>query len=105
MNDIEKLKEIARARINQETSQIRWSELQRFFAAGKLVFVDDSLDLIEVAVQLEHDNKQKFEEWMQGNLVGQVTDDQAIRWHEDDTLLWAVVIKPWVLVQERAGKA
>ncbi|WP_369820655.1 DUF2288 family protein [Oleiphilus sp. HI0125] len=40
--------------------------------------------------------------WMAEEKVGQVSDEQAMRWSTDNTLLWAVVIKPWILVQERS---
>jgi len=29
-----------------------------------------------------------------------VTDAQAITWFEQDAAVWAVVVKPWILVQE-----
>jgi hypothetical protein len=31
--------------------------------------------------------------------VGEVTADQARDWIERDADMWAVVVKPWVLVQ------
>jgi hypothetical protein len=34
-----------------------------------------------------------------------VSDDQARQWVADDSLLWAVAIKPWVLVQETTDAA
>lgn len=37
---------------------------------------------------------------MQKNQVLPVPDGKAKIWYEEDTIVWAVVIKPWVLVQE-----
>ncbi len=84
-------------KVNLETSKIAWQELQRFFASGLAVFVDSELDLIEVAHQFSIDNKDQVATWMQNQQVGLVSDAQAVAWLEAD--VWAVVVKPWILVQ------
>lgn len=86
-------------KINLETAQIRWHELQRFFASGNAIAVDPSLDLTHVAAQIVADNTAQIKIWMDAGLVDAVKDTQALAWHEADALVWAVVIKPWVLVQ------
>ena len=91
--------ELEKAKVNLETSQIHWSQLQRFFAAGLAIAVDKQLDLIEVAYQFSADNKPLVEDWLKRNLVGPVSDQQAKDWYNDKTEVWAVVVKPWILVQ------
>ena len=85
--------------INLQTAQIRWHELQRFFASGNAIAVDTSLDLTQVAAQIVADNAAQIKAWMDAGLVDAVKDSQAQEWYEADALVWAVVIKPWVLVQ------
>ena len=85
--------------INLETAQIRWHELQRFFAGGNAIAVDPNLDLTHVAAQIVADNAAQVKQWMDAGLVDSVKDAQAQQWYEQDALVWAVVIKPWVLVQ------
>lgn len=85
--------------INLETAQIRWHELQRFFASGNAIAVDASLNLTHVAAQIVADNAAQIKAWMEAGLVDAVKDTQAQTWFEQDALVWAVVIKPWVLVQ------
>lgn len=85
--------------INLETAQIRWHELQRFFASGNAIAVDASLDLTQVAAQIVADNAAQIKAWMDAGLVDAVKDSQAQIWYEQNSLVWAVVIKPWVLVQ------
>jgi len=92
--------DIAREKVNLETSQIAWKELQRFFAGGSAVFVASDLDLVDVAYQFSIDNKDQVALWMQSNQVALVSDRQAIDWLEADADVWAVVVKPWILVQE-----
>ena len=85
--------------INLETAQIHWHELQRFFASGNAIAVDPTLDLTHVAAQIVADNATQIKEWMDAGLVDAVKDAQAQTWYEQNALVWAVVIKPWVLVQ------
>jgi hypothetical protein len=58
------------------------------------------LDLIDVAYQFSIDNKDKVTQWMQNNQIALVLDQQALMWLEADTTVWAVVVKPRMLVQE-----
>ena len=88
--------------INLETAQIHWRELQRFFASGNAIAVDSNLDLTQVAAQIAADNAAQLKLWMESGLVDAVKDSQALQWYEADALMWAVVIKPWVLVQAKS---
>jgi hypothetical protein len=90
---------LEKAKVNLETSQIAWKELQRFFAAGLAISVAAELDLVEVAFQFSVDNKNQVEQWLQAGLVAPVADQQASDWYQNDSEVWAVVIRPWVLVQ------
>lgn len=86
-------------KLNLETAQIPWRELQRYFASGNAIGVDASLDLIHVAVQIADNNATQIKSWMDAGLLDVVKDQQALIWYEQDAIVWAVVIKPWVLVQ------
>ena len=86
-------------KINRETSKMQWSELLPFFAKGMAIYVSHNLDLIKVAYALAEDDKAQFETWTNEGTVANVTDEQASAWHESHVVVWATVIKPWVLVQ------
>ena len=86
--------------INLETSQIPWHELQRFFASGLAISVSKQLDLVDTADQFSNDNKAQVEQWLKEEKVAPVSDQQALKWFEEDKNVWAVVVKPWILVQE-----
>jgi hypothetical protein len=88
-----------RARIHAETAKIAWQELQRFFAQGLAIGVKPELDLVDVACEMSYDNKDRIEAWMESGKIAQVSDAQAIEWHEANVLMWCVVIRPWILVQ------
>lgn len=99
MNNLSELEEISRARVNQETARIAWKELLRFFAAGTVIAINPELDLVDVAIQISQDNKALIEAWMLEGKIVKVSDDQAREWLDADAMLWATVVKPWILVQ------
>jgi len=91
---------LAKAKLNLETSQMAWLALQRFFAAGSVVYVDSSLDLVDVAYHFSIDHKPQVEAWLNSGQIHLATDAQAKQWLAAEAVLWTTVVKPWVLVQE-----
>lgn len=89
-----------REKLNQETSRIRWVDLQPFYARGQVVHVAADLDLLDAAMAMARDDRSQVELWMAEGGVGGVSDEQARVWFEGDAELWAVVVVPWVLVQD-----
>lgn len=85
-----------------KTAQISWAELAPFFARGKLLWIASEQDLIEVASHIVADDKAAITRLMQDNQILQMSDEQALDFHQRDPELWATVVSPWVLVQERA---
>ena len=100
MDKQKKLDEVLHAKLNLETAQMSWKELERYFASGALICVGNELDLVDVAVHVANDDKSAVTQWLSRGSIGKVTDAQAQAWHETDAALWAVVVKPWILVQE-----
>lgn len=89
-----------------ETARVSWAEIERLFAAGRVIRVDAGLDLIQVGQVFAKDAADQLKCWMQAGQVGLLDDEHAGRWASDDEAdLWAVVISPWVLVQERQASA
>lgn len=88
-----------------ETARVSWPELERLFAAGRVIRVDAGLDLIAAAQVFADDDSEQLKSWMQQDQAGVLDDDTAKRWADHDASydLWAVVVRPWVLVQERAS--
>ncbi len=94
-------KELLYAKINLETAQIPWKELERYFAAGKIIAVDDKMDMIQVATLMASDDVEAISALLEKKQIEKVTDEQARIWSDSDALLWAVVVRPWILVQQR----
>lgn len=100
MEPIDGSGEDLRLKLNQETARIAWADLQRFFAQGTLIWVRDGLDLVEVALWVARDDAQAIMAEMNKGRIAPATDEQARRWHATQADLWAVVVKPWILVQD-----
>lgn len=90
---------VLKAKLNLETAQVAWTELQRFFAQGSVIWLDESLDLIDVAHAIARDDSGAIKTWMDDSKLAQVSDDQARHWLKQDTWLWSVVVRPLILVQ------
>jgi hypothetical protein len=100
MTKINQQEDLNREKVNQETAKIPWPELQRFFAQGMAIFVTPELDLVEVAHAFSIDQKSRVEKWMQKKQLAKVSDQQALQWFDKNLIVWAVIVKPWILVQE-----
>ena len=96
LNDAELLQ-----KLNSETAQIPWKELENHFARGVVVRVDSGLDLVQVAMSFSRDDRNGIEKLMAENKVGKACDDEALRWNRQQSIFWAIVIAPWVLIQEQ----
>ena len=95
----EKILASLRQELNEQTAQMRWSELERFFAGGNVITIAPELDLIDVGARMAADDRTSVEDWMSAGLLYKTTDSQASQWSGQDAWLWTVVVKPWILVQ------
>jgi hypothetical protein len=91
------------AKLNGEAARIPWAELQRFFARGVALRVSPGLDLIEIAAAIAQDRADLVQGSMASGGLAPVSDLEAKRWLDCESRPWAIVVKPWVLVQEPAG--
>ncbi|HPE58802.1 MAG TPA: DUF2288 domain-containing protein [Thiolinea sp.] len=90
-----------RDKLNLETAPVSWHELALFFARGQIIEVSSELDLIEAATALTEDNTTLFSCWIESSRIQHLPDETARAWAQDDSGLWAIVVAPWVLVQDR----
>ena len=96
---------VLRDLLNAQTGKLTWPELTRYFARGVVVCVDPSEDLLEVAVSIVADALTTIEQLHQGGRMHRATDQDAVRWQRSNPVFWAVVVAPWVLVQESGSAA
>lgn len=100
IDQLEEFIQREKAKIVGETAKAPWKELERFYAQGMLILVDQSLDLVEVGFAISSDDAKQVNQWMASNLLVRQFDSQAIEWEKLNTAVWTVVIRPWILVQD-----
>ncbi|MFB8829269.1 DUF2288 domain-containing protein [Azotobacter sp. CWF10] len=86
-----------------ETARITWEELQPFFARGALLWVAGEVDLVAVALAVAEDDQASVAAWLTGGQLAKLEEARAEDLLARDPELWAVVVAPWVLVQEHSG--
>ena len=59
--------------------------------------------MIQVATLMANDDAKAIADMLEKKQIERVTDGQAQIWSETDASLWAVVVSPWILVQQRAS--
>ena len=89
------------AKLLGETAVIEWKALERFWAKGDLIWVDPSLDLIEVAQAMAENSSETFTAWRNAGTVGAVSAEQALDLQNRDPEIWAVVVSPFIVIQEK----
>lgn len=91
------------AKLLGETAQIGWAELQPFFARGVLLLAAAEADLPAMAEALAEDDRARVAAWLESGALCRVEPAQAEDFLARDPQLWAVVVAPWVVIQERPG--
>lgn len=86
-----------------ETARISWQELEPFFARGVLLWVAADADLPGIAEGLAEDQRDQVAAWLESGQLRKVEAEQAADFVARDPELWAVVVSPWVVIQERAS--
>ena len=89
-------------KLHEQTALIAWKELQRFFAQGVVIWVDDDCDLVEIGSFIAGDQTKKIAALLASTKLAAVSSEQAKNWFERDASLWSLVVAPFVLVQEGA---
>lgn len=89
-----------RTALNAECGKLEWPELEKHFARGVVIKVGAEVDLIDVAVAMIKDDKATINEYLQQAKIVNATTQDALRWNAGKAFFWAVVVSPWVVVQE-----
>lgn len=92
-------------RLLGETAKIDWKDLESFFARGVLLYVAPGVDLVSVAEAVANDDKDTVSQWLSSGMVQRMQAEHATDFAARTPELWAVVVAPWVLVQERGTVA
>lgn len=93
-------RDILRAKLTLETAQLAWPELERHFARGSVIKVMPGTDLVDTAMHVAENNTAAVQQWLADGRMARAELSDAEDWHARQPMFWAVVVAPWVLVQE-----
>lgn len=85
-----------------ETAKVKWSELTTLFNGGALIRVAGELDLVSVAEAIADDDATQVATWAAAGWLEKMPQSLASDYEARDAELWAVVVSPWVIVQDRS---
>ena len=86
-------------KLEKYTAEIDWDYLKKPFAAGSVLYVDPSLDLMRVGEAFANDESDLVRAWKQSGDLVQPSAPHAAYWEETSARFTAVVISPFVLIQ------
>lgn len=92
--------DILRAKLNLETAQLPWSELERHFARGDVIKVALGTDLIDAALNVAENKTDTIQAWLAEGRIARAEIQDAEDWNTRKPAFWAVVVAPWVMIQE-----
>ena len=92
--------DILRAKLNLETAQLAWRELERHFARGSIIKVAPGMDLVDAALQVAENNAATVQVWLAEGRIARAELSDAEDWYARQPFFWTVVVAPWVLIQE-----
>jgi len=92
--------DILRAKLNLETAQLAWPELERHFARGSIIKIAPGMDLVDAALQVAENNAATVQVWLAEGRIARAELSDAEDWHARQPFFWTVVVAPWVLIQE-----
>ncbi len=89
-------------KIAKYTGEVNWKYLRPHYESGALLWVDPSLTLAQVADALSADDTETVTNWLGNGDLVKIGELHAMQWEESDELFTAVVITPFVLMQQRS---
>ena len=93
-----------REELERALGPVELSDLRAHLARGAVITVAESLDLLDVGEALARDDKTRVADWIERGLVGKPSLETIERWSKLTGSPWtALVVQPFVLVQERAA--
>lgn len=87
------------AKLNGETAIVAWKEIERFFAKGNLLLVDQGVDLINFAADLSLDNAEEVKPLIDAEKVERMPMEFVKAHCQPETEFWTVVVAPYILAQ------
>ena len=89
-----------REKLEREVGPADWKVIRPHFLRGAVIVVSPDLDLIDVAKSVAEDDAVSVEAWINSGRLTRPAPEDAKEWEESGRELNAIVLDPFVLLQE-----
>ncbi len=87
--------------VKRDLAEVTWRELKIHLQRDAIIVFSAEIDLIEAAVAVADDDKNRVESWLAAGQLGKPTDQQLKNWEtETDNLFRMLIVQPFILIQE-----
>lgn len=92
-----------RSELEKSLDSATWEWLIPHDERDVLIWVDPSIDLLAVGMAIAQDQTQSVQHWIAEQVIAKPSEAQKNRWRTADTDLKfsALIVQPYVLIQER----
>lgn len=88
-------------KLESELQETDWAPLEEHYQRGAIVYVDQSLDLIEVGEKIALDEVNQVKLWMKDQKLLTPDEKLTVTWkHDTEKKFRFIIISPYVLIQE-----
>ena len=95
-----------RAELAKMVDEAEWDWLMPHAQRDAIVLVTADLDLVEVGVAIVNDNVSTVDQWITEQLLYKPSPEQLADWAGNRTRRFkALIVQPYVLVQDRVAAA
>jgi len=85
----------------RDLAEVTWRELKIHLQRDAIIIFSAEIDLIEAAVAVAGDDKNRVESWLAAGQLGKPTAQQLKDWEgETDKLFQMLIVQPFILIQE-----
>ena len=93
-----------REQLAENLDVAEWNWLVPHVKRDSVVIIDQKLDLLDVGVAIASDNTSSVQDWIRQELIYKPSAEQLSIWNDNDTTKFnALIVQPFVLVQEYGG--
>ena len=95
-----------RTELTAAIDEAEWEWLEPHVRRDSVIVVQPGLDLVDVALALADDNTLSVQRWIDESLISKPSPDQVAAWNLRQAKRFnALIVQPYVLVQERGDRA
>jgi hypothetical protein len=94
-----------RGQLEKSIDAATWEWLIPHNERDVIIWVDQSIDLLEVAMAIAQDQTQSVQHWIAEQVIAKPSEAQKSRWsaRDADFQFSALIVQPYVLIQEKVN--